>query len=332
MIGQENREVERKIAAILKVLSDSDRPIGGRMISRRLQEQGISLGERAVRYHLKLMDERGFTQCAGHRDGRIITKPGLEELRSSLVVDKINFLTSKIGLLSYLTTFNTDTGSGDVPVDVSIFQKKDFPRALTIMEPVFKTGIATSTLVALVQAGERLGDLVIPSNKIGFATICNIIVSGVLLKSGIPFDSIFGGLLELREKEAIRFVDLIEYDGSTIDPSEIFMASEMTSVLEAATSGNGKILASYHEIPVLSKMETEVITDKLKKFDIGNKVIIGNVNENICEIPVRSSKIGLVLYGGLNPVAAAEEAGIKVTCRSMGGVIHSQALRSVWSL
>jgi repressor of nif and glnA expression len=79
-------------------------------------------------------------------------------------------------------------------------------------------------------------------------------------------------------------------------------------------------------------METEVITDKLKKFDIGNKVIIGNVNENICEIPVRSSKIGLVLYGGLNPVAAAEEAGIKVTCRSMGGVIHSQTLRSVWSL
>jgi repressor of nif and glnA expression len=217
-------------------------------------------------------------------------------------------------------------------VDVSIFSKNDFSKALTIMEKIFKAGIATSTLVALVEAGERLGDLVISRNKIGFVTICNVVVSGILLKSGIPLDSIFGGLLELRENEPLRFVDLIEYDGSTIDPSEVFMASEMTSVLEAATSGHGKILASYHEIPVLSKPEAEIITGKLKKFDLCNKLMIGNVNENICEIPVRSSKIGLVLYGGLNPVAAAEEAGIKVTCKSMGGVINSQKLRSVWSL
>jgi repressor of nif and glnA expression len=332
MIGQENREVERKIAAILKVLSDSEKPIGGRTISRRLQEQGINLGERAVRYHLKIMDERGFTKCTDHRDGRTITGPGLEELRSSLVLDKISFLTSKIELLSYLTTFNTDTGKGDVPVDISIFRKKDFSKALTVMEKVFKAGIATSTLVGLVQGGERLGDSVIPRDEIGFATICNVVVSGVLLKSGIPLDSIFGGLLELRENEPIRFVDLIEYDGSTIDPSEIFMASEMTSVLEAATRGNGKILASYHEIPVLSKAETEIISDKLKKSDLYNKVITGKVNENICEIPVRSSKIGLVLYGGLNPVAAVEEAGIKAICKSMGGVINSQKLRSFWSL
>lgn len=56
MIGQA-REVERKIIATLKVLSDSQQPLGGRVIARRLDELGIDLGERAVRYHLKLMDE-----------------------------------------------------------------------------------------------------------------------------------------------------------------------------------------------------------------------------------------------------------------------------------
>src|SRR4030065_582256 len=88
MIGQQTREVERKIAAILKVLSDSLEPLGGRVISRRLKEQGIDLGERAVRYHLKMMDERGFTRTKSYRDGRSITQPGLEELKSTLVCDR----------------------------------------------------------------------------------------------------------------------------------------------------------------------------------------------------------------------------------------------------
>ena len=43
MIGQETREVERKITAILKALSDSAEPLGGRTISRRFREQGIDL-------------------------------------------------------------------------------------------------------------------------------------------------------------------------------------------------------------------------------------------------------------------------------------------------
>lgn len=46
MIGQENREVERKTTAILKVLSDSAEPLGGRIISRRLKEQGVDLNKK----------------------------------------------------------------------------------------------------------------------------------------------------------------------------------------------------------------------------------------------------------------------------------------------
>src|SRR4030042_697354 len=107
MIVQETHEVERKITAILKVLSDSVEPLGGRTISRRLREQGIDLSERTVRYHLKLMDERGFTHCANHRDGRLITQPGLEELKSALVCDKVGFVTGKIELLANLTTLDT---------------------------------------------------------------------------------------------------------------------------------------------------------------------------------------------------------------------------------
>ena len=49
MMGQVTRDVERKTIAILKVLNDSAQPLGSRIISRRIKEQGVDLGERAVR-------------------------------------------------------------------------------------------------------------------------------------------------------------------------------------------------------------------------------------------------------------------------------------------
>jgi repressor of nif and glnA expression len=65
MIGLDNNKVERKVIAILKVLSDSQEPLGSRVIAYRLRDFGIELGERAVRYHLKLLDERGLTSSVG---------------------------------------------------------------------------------------------------------------------------------------------------------------------------------------------------------------------------------------------------------------------------
>jgi repressor of nif and glnA expression len=41
--------IERKTIAILKVLNDSAQPLGSRIISRRIKEQGVDLSEKAVR-------------------------------------------------------------------------------------------------------------------------------------------------------------------------------------------------------------------------------------------------------------------------------------------
>jgi repressor of nif and glnA expression len=49
-------------------------------------------------------------------------------------------------------------------------------------------------------------------------------------------------------------------------------------------------------------------------------------------VPVGLNKIGLVLTGGLNPVAAAVEAGINVTNKAMSGLADFGELKSVWDL
>lgn len=327
MIGYERHEVERKVITILKILSESPEPLGARVIAQRLGDYGVDLGERAVRYHLKIMDERGLTRLIG-RDGRLITEPGIEELKSALVGDKVGFVISKIELLAIQTTFDWEKHRGQVPANVSFFPKEQFIKALGAMRDAFEAGICVSDLVAVAHEGERLAGVTVPEGKIGFATVCSIIINGALLKAGIPMDSKFGGLLQIRNHEPFRFVELIEYAGSSLDPSEIFITSRMTSVGEVASRGEGKVLANFREIPALCRPVAETVIYGLREAGLGGLLVMGDTSQSVGEVPVELNKIGIIILGGLNPVAAAVEAGIEVENTAMSGVIDYRDLVS----
>lgn len=328
MKGPGAPDVERKVVAILRVLSDSPEPLGGRIISRRLGDIGIELGERAVRYHLKLMDERGLTRPVGARDGRYITKQGIEELSGALVRDRVGAIATKIELLAYRTSLDLEKRTGEVPINTSLFPKEKFKTALQAMRWAFKAGLGVSELVAVASEGEVLGEVTVPAGKIGLATVSSVAISGVLLKAGVPLDSRFGGVLQLRNNSPLRFSELIECSGSSLSPAEIFVAGRMTKVGEAASSGEGKILAHFRELPSACKPMVETIVARLRGVGIGGVVVIGKPNETVCEIPVGFNRVGLVLQSGLNPGAAAVESGIEVVNRAMSGVIDYRKLKS----
>ncbi|MBE0415675.1 MAG: DUF128 domain-containing protein [Dehalococcoidia bacterium] len=331
MIGQERQGVERKVIAILKILNDSPEPLGARVIAHRLKDYGVDLGERAVRYHLKIMDERGLTQPFG-REGRLITESGVEELKDALVGDKIGFVISRIELLTYRTTFDWERRTGQVPINISLFPQREFKKALEAMEGPFKAGLSVSDLVAVASEGERLGEVIVPKGKVGFATVCSIIINGALLKAGIPIDSRFGGILQIRNHKPLRFVELIEYSGSSLDPSEIFITSKMTSVGEVARRGDGKILANFREMPAACRPLAEQVISKLKDAGLGGLVMMGETSEPVCEIPLGLNKVGMILLGGLTPVAAAVEAGIEAENTAMSGALDYGDLVSFWKL
>lgn len=325
MIGYERHEVERKVATILKVLSESTEPLGARVIARRLSDYGVDLGERAVRYHLKFMDERGLTRLIG-RDGRLVTQSGIDELKSAMVGDKVGFVISKIELLAFQTTFNWEERRGRVPVNITLFPKEQFKKALKIMRGAFEAGICISDLVAVANEGETLVGTTVPEGKVGFATICSIIINGALLKAGIPMDSKFGGLLQMRNKKSFRFVDLIEYSGSSVDPSEIFITSRMTSVGQVASSGEGKVLANFRQMPALCRPVAETVISGLRKAGFGGLLVMGDTSQSVGEVPVDLNKIGVIILGGLNPVAAAVEAGMEAESHAMSAVMEYQDL------
>jgi len=331
MIGSDSIGVERKVIAILRVLNESAEPLGARVIARQLKDYGIDLTERAVRYHLKLMDERGLTQGLG-RDGRLITSSGVEELKNALVSDKVGFVINRIELLAFHTTFDWERRSGQVPINISFFPGEKFPQALETMKSAFKADLCVGDLVAVAEEGKKLGEIIIPEGKVGFATVCSIIINGALLKAGIPIDSRFGGILQIRNHKPLRFVELIHYAGSSLDPSEIFIRGKMTSVGEVARKGEGKILANFREIPVQCRPIAETVISRLKEAGLGGLLVMGNTSEPVCEVPVELNRVGMILIGGLNPVAAAEEAGIEAENIAMGSVIDYKQLRSVWEL
>jgi len=325
MIGSETQDVKRKVIAILKILRDSKEPLGARVIAQQLKAHGVELGERAVRYHLKLMDERGLTELLG-RDGRLITSGGLEELKSALVRDKVGFAISRIELLAFRTDFDLEKGTGLVPVNISYFPRERFGEALRAMKPVFEKGLCVSDLVATAREGERFGDAIVPKGKVALATVCSIIVNGCLLKSGVPMDSRFGGILEIRNNKPTRFVELINYAGSSMDPSEVFIRARMTSVGDAARTGDGKILANYREIPAICRPLVEEVISKLKRAGLRGVLTMGNASEPVCEISVELNRAGVILIGGLNPVAAAEEVGIEAESHAMSTIMDYKSL------
>jgi repressor of nif and glnA expression len=326
-MGFETQDVETKVFSILKVLSDSQEPQGARVIAHRLKDHGIELGERAVRYHLKLMDERGLTRLVG-RDGRLLTQQGYEELRSALVQDKVGFAISKIELLSFRTDFDPDSLTGSIPVNISFFPKDKFPKALHAMKPAFDNGLCVSSLVAVAPEGERIGELTVPDGNIGFATVCSVVLNGALLKARVPMDSRFGGILQMRVREPLRFVELIHYAGSSLDPSEVFIRAGMTSVRDVSRTGDGRILANFREIPALCRDIADDTVAKLRQAGIDGLLVIGRTSDPVCEMPVELNRVGMILIGGMNPVAAAEEAGIHADNHAMSTLIEYQQLTS----
>lgn len=244
----------------------------------------------------------------------------------ALAPEQVGFIMEKLELLAFQTTFNPEKLTGQIPINTSLIDRERFPEALSNMTDTFKAGLCVSHMVATAQEGEKLGSVVVPDGRIGLATVCSAAINGVLLKAGIPVNSKFGGVLEIRDSKPRRFVAVIEYAGTSIDPSEQYIRAGMTSIREAARTGSGKILANFRELPAAARSLASQKIASLKGAGIDGVYLLGNTSERTCQIPVGLGRVGMVMLGGLNPVAAAVEAGIDVENIGESGVIDYERL------
>jgi repressor of nif and glnA expression len=191
---------------------------------------------------------------------------------------------------------------------------------------VYEQGYSMGSMMGLFGPGEKVGDIVIPPDTLGFGTVCSITLNGVLLAHGIPVHSSFGGLLELHQRKPVRFVEIIKYDGTSLDPLEAFIRSGMTDYVGAIRNGNGRIGVGFREVPADSRDRVIELIERLKEAGLGGFLLVGWPGQPLLEIPVPEGRTGIVVIGGLNPVAILEETGTRIQSRAMAGLVEYERL------
>jgi hypothetical protein len=307
--------------AIMKVLAESGRPMGGSLIESALQAKGYEIRERTVRAYLLQLDKEGFTSLVGRRHGRQITEKGRLELARSNVVEKVGIVSAKVDTLGYRMTFRCKIGTGSVIMNVCLIKAEDLPNALKEITSVFSRGYTMSYKIVIAKGGELFGGMLIPEKSVAIGTVCSVTINGILLHEGVPVNSRFGGLLEMSDSKPVRFVELIEYRGSTLDPMEIFIKADMTNVRDLVRTGKGVVCVSFREVPSIAVDDIWRIEKNMKRHGLGGILAIGRPNQPLLDIPVSQGYSGMLVMGGLNPVAAIHEAGIQTSIWSLANLI-----------
>lgn len=309
-------KVEKKKLTILKILDESDKRMSSSKILERLHSAGHEMSERTVRFYLLQMDRDGLTENNG-RQGRRITELGHKELSKGGAYEKVGLIAAKIDEKTYGMNFDLKSRTGTVVVNVSLIGREDLSRSVPLIQKVFAAGYAMGTLLNLYPSGKKLGEVRVPPDFVGIGTVCSVTLNGVLLSYGIPTNSRFGGLLEMKNRKPLRFVELIHYEGTTLDPLEIFIKSGMTNYTGATMTGNGLIGAGFRELPSGSRAHVTEVAQELEKAGLGGFMLIGWPGQPLLDIPVSEGRIGAVVIGGLNPVAILEEQGIRTRSRAL---------------
>jgi repressor of nif and glnA expression len=320
--------VQRKLIAILKIIQERQAPVGARLIAYGMNERGYAIGERAVRYHLRVLDAQGLTKRLGY-DGRVITERGANELNNALVGDRVGFINTKIERLMCDTTFDLKTKRGNVIINISIIDKNDFDKSMEVLEHVIHNGHPFSPYIKLIEEGTVTSDIKIPEGKMGIATMCSITIDGILLKSGIPVDPKYGGILEVKDKKPVCFEDVIVYSGTTIDPMRIFLSRKMTHVLDTVNTGSGKLLANLREVPGSALSKANEVLSSAVKARIGGIAEIGEPGKQVLNSAVDAGKAGIVVYAGTNIIAAVSERDIKVITYPISTTIDFKELKKL---
>ena len=107
----------------------------------------------------------------------------------------------------------------------------------------------------------------------------------------------------------------------------------MSGLCTRCTDGcRGKVLANFREIPAQCHSVAEAVIARLKEARLGGLMAMGHTGEPVCEVSVGPNRVGIILIGGMNPVAAVEEMGIETDNAAMSSVLDYSQLTSFWDL
>jgi len=131
-------------------------------------------------------------------------------------------------------------------------------------------------------------------------------MDGIFQRNGIPVRMAYGGRLQISDGSPQRFVDLIGYRGTTIDPLELFISSGLTSISSYCRTKTGIALANVREVPSSAVQKVKGTIQEMKKCGFIFPVSMGN---QVFNLPTNPYRVSIVAFSGMNFIGNAVEQG-----------------------
>lgn len=241
----------------------------------------------------------------------------------------LRFVSHTIEEFAMQVTYDPLAGTGLVVYNLSLFQTPDLLSVLEVSLTACRSGVCASDQVRLVRAGESIDGFTVPEGQTGICSVCSVTLDGILLKRGVPFHPVGGGVVEIVNRVPRRFTQLIRYDETTIDPLQVLVAKEISSVADVIRTGNGSVLANFRECHMEAEPLVAELLDDLAASRFVGVLEVGMPNSPLLGVQVSPQYMGVVAVGGTNPIAAVREAGYPVVTRAMRGLIEASEMIGV---
>ncbi len=219
-------------------------------------------------------------------------------------------------------SFDPAKMKGKIITNTSLVEKQYLNETLAVFYDIIQSGLSVSPLIVM---GEENG-------LIRIKTACSLTISGVLLKLGIPVRPKGGGLIEVIEREPVRFTDMLMYWATTIDPIDVLTSQELTDITGMMRTGNGRILGNLQEAPMLARDRIEEVLELLTGAEFTGVLELSEPNMNVLGVSVERDHVGIALVGGTNLVAAAQECGISIKHESISGLTDVSEMKNIEEL
>jgi global nitrogen regulator NrpRII len=243
--------------------------------------------------------------------------------------DPLRFVHHRIEDFAMKVTFNPSKGTGTVVYNLSLVREADLEHTLSVFRATCNSGISPSGLFKVLKDGESIDGFVIPHGYCGILTLCSTTLDGLLIKRGIPWNPIGGGVVEVNENVPIRFTHLIKYEHTTIDPLQVLVSQEITSVLNIMKSGSGSLLGNIRECHMEAEDEVEAILEELTEGYFTGILDLGLPNTPCLGVTVDPQYIGLASLGGTNWIAALREEGYFIIMQAMKGLTDISTMQFI---
>jgi repressor of nif and glnA expression len=241
----------------------------------------------------------------------------------------LKFINHRIEEYALKVTYQPEEDAGDVIYNLSLVRHEDLEDAIATLKQAYASGLCVSNRIRFLMPGEEIGGFVIPEETAGICTLCSITIDAMLIQRGVPLNPLGGGVVEIDGNIPRRFTTLIRYEHTTIDPLQVLISQEVTSVSEVMLRGSGTILANVRECHMEAEQLVGDVLDDLAGAGFTGILDVGVPNTPLLGMPPSPEYLCVALVGGTNAIAAFKESGKWAESRALKGLMDIREMASI---